>query len=189
MAERVFVGLGSNVGDRLGHLEQARARLAQVPQVRVNTSASIYETEPVGPVKQGWFLNTVVELATSLSPRALLQLCQQIEADMGRVKRERWGPREIDLDLLLYGARVRDEPGLQLPHAELARRRFVLEPLAELAPQLQHPTLHKTIRELLAALKDSPEDDKGVMRYQEGDSDRRPLARQTGGDRRGRSVI
>jgi 2-amino-4-hydroxy-6-hydroxymethyldihydropteridine diphosphokinase len=189
MAERIFVGLGSNVGDRLGNLEHARVRLAQAAQVRLVASASIYETEPVGPVKQGWFLNTVVELATRLSPRALLQLCQQIEADLGRVKRERWGPREIDLDLLLYGERVIDEPDLKLPHPELARRRFVLEPLAELAPQLQHPTLHKTMQELRAVLKDGTEDDKGVMRYQEGDSDRRPLARQAGGDRRGRSVI
>ena len=178
MSERIFVGLGSNLGDRRNYLEEAITRLAQPPDVQVVARASLYETEPVGLGRQPWFLNTVVELRTTRPPRALFQLCQRIEAELGRVKRERWGPREIDLDLLFYGERVVDEPDLQIPHPELARRRFVLEPLAELAPELQHPTLHRTIEELLAMVKDG----KGVMRYQEGDSDRRPLARQAGGD-------
>jgi 2-amino-4-hydroxy-6-hydroxymethyldihydropteridine diphosphokinase len=184
MPERVFVGLGSNVGDRVGYLERAIMLLAQAPRVQLIARASLYETEPVGLEAQPWFLNTLVELRTTLSPRALFQLCQRIEAELGRVRRERWGPREIDLDLLLYGQRVVNEPDLQIPHPELARRAFVLEPLAELASGLRHPTLHQTIAELLATMKDG----KGVMRYQKGDSDRRPLDRQAGDDPRGRPV-
>jgi 2-amino-4-hydroxy-6-hydroxymethyldihydropteridine diphosphokinase len=142
--------------------------LAQIPQIEICRQARLYETEPVGVEDQPWFLNTVVEIETSLSPRELLTVCKQIERALGRGERERYGPREIDLDILLYDDRVVNDVDLQIPHAQLHRRRFVLMPLAELAPQSLHPVLRKTIAELLQELTDSKE----VRPYDHGDPHR-----------------
>lgn len=185
MTERIFLGLGSNLGDRRAYLERALSCLARTPGVQEVARASLYQTEPLGFTRQPRFLNTVVELSSRLGPRALLQRCQEIETRMGRVRGRRWGPRRIDLDLLFYGTRIIAEADLQLPHPRLIQRRFVLVPLVELAPQFRHPLAQKTIQELLDILAD----DKGVMSYREGDFDLRPLSNQAGGDPRRQSVI
>jgi len=137
--------------------------LAATPRIELLRRASLYETEPVGVEDQPWFINTVVEIATVLAPLELLKVCKEIEQKLGRRERGRWGPREIDVDLLLYNGLVLEdhEHGLILPHPELHRRRFVLVPLVELAPKLVHPSLKKTLRQLLAELPD----EKRVKRW------------------------
>lgn len=132
---RAFLGLGSNLGDRSENLRRAVALLDARDGVRVVRTSSIYETEPVGP-PQPDFLNAVAEIDTTLSPRALLEACLGVEAEMGRVRRERWGPRVIDVDLLLFDDQRIDEPDLVVPHPRMHERAFVLVPLAELAPDL-----------------------------------------------------
>jgi 2-amino-4-hydroxy-6-hydroxymethyldihydropteridine diphosphokinase len=133
-----YVGLGSNLGDRDANLRAALERLAALGEARVST---IRETDPVGVTEQPKFLNAVAELETALPARELLDHLLEIERDLGRdrTKEERWGPRTIDLDLLLYGDDVIDEPGLTVPHPRLAERHFVLEPLYELDPALTLP--------------------------------------------------
>lgn len=145
------IALGSNLGDREATIRRAVATLDEHDGVDVLRLSSIRETEPVGSRDQGPYLNAVVEVRTSLSARALLEMCLTIEAAHGRDRRriERWGPRTIDLDLLLYGDAVIDEPGLHVPHPRLQERLFVLEPLAELIPTQTHPLLDRTIQSLL----------------------------------------
>lgn len=129
---RAFLALGSNLGDRLGHLRRAVAALPDVVAV-----SPLYETDPVGgPDGQGPYLNAVVELETELSPRALLELGQGLERAAGRVRGERWGPRTLDVDVLLVGDLVVDEPDLQVPHPLMWNRDFVLVPLRDVAPDL-----------------------------------------------------
>lgn len=136
---RALIGLGSNLGDRLGHLQQAVRRLAETQGVEVGSASRVYETAPVGP-PQPDYLNAVVEVRTAFSARALLDACLRIEQEMGRVRAERWGPRVIDLDLLDYGRMRIDQPGLVLPHPRMHERAFVLVPLLELErdPFLPH---------------------------------------------------
>ena len=134
----VFIGLGSNLGDRLANLGLAVDLLAREPGILLRRVSLAYETEPIGP-PQPRYLNAVAQVGTLLSPRALLRRQQDIEEALGRVRRERWGSREIDLDLLLFGDRALAEPGLVVPHPRLLERLFVLEPLAELAPGLEIP--------------------------------------------------
>ncbi len=143
-----YIALGSNLGDRLGNLSIAVERLAREPAFFLRRISRAYQTEPVGP-PQPRYLNAVVHLGTLLSPRATLQRLLDIEDQMGRVHREKWGAREIDLDLLLYGDRV-SSGNVELPHPRLHQRAFVLAPLAELAPDLVHPGLQLTAAELLA---------------------------------------
>jgi len=134
-----FVGIGSNLGDREAHLSRAIELLSAEDAIEVSGVSQIRETEPVGPVEQGPFLNAAVQVETELAPRELLDRLLDIEQRMGRVRRERFGPRTIDLDLLLYGNEVVDEPGLTVPHPRLSERRFALEPLADLDPSLTIP--------------------------------------------------
>jgi len=130
--ERVFVALGSNVGDRTAHLAHARERLAALPGTQLVAASRVEETAPLGPVAQGPYLNQMVELETALTPRALLAACRAIELERGRERRERWGPRTLDLDIVRFGTRVVDEPDLTIPHPELPRRDFWLREIAEL---------------------------------------------------------
>lgn len=129
---RAFLGLGSNLGDRRGHLRAALAGLPDLVAV-----SEVYETEPVGgPDDQGPYLNLVAELDTSLDAWRLLEVCQQLEADAGRVREVRWGPRTLDVDVLWVDGEVVDDPALQVPHPRMWERRFVLAPLMDIAPDL-----------------------------------------------------
>ncbi|TMK83883.1 MAG: 2-amino-4-hydroxy-6-hydroxymethyldihydropteridine diphosphokinase [Actinobacteria bacterium] len=128
---RVYLGLGSNLGDRLGHLTEAVARLARTPGLAVTRTSRVYETAPVGP-PQPDYLNAVVEVITALDPKSVLELARRIEDEMGRERGERWGPRVIDIDVLLHGSARIDEPGLTVPHPRMHERAFVLVPLLEL---------------------------------------------------------
>ena len=126
-----YLGLGSNLGDRLGNLERAVDALAAQPGVRVVRSSRVYETDPVGP-PQPAYLNAVLEIRTELEPRPLLEACRRVEDALGRVRAERWGARTIDVDILTFDDRTVDEPGLQVPHPRMHERGFVLIPLGEL---------------------------------------------------------
>jgi 2-amino-4-hydroxy-6-hydroxymethyldihydropteridine diphosphokinase len=148
---RAIVSQGSNHGDREATLARSKELLDAHPAVRVVAASTLRETEPWGLVDQPRFLNGVVAVDTTLAPRPLLDVLLGIEETLGRVRGERWGPRTVDLDLLLYGALVVDEPGLVVPHPRLHERRFVLEPLAELAPEEVVPG-RGAVRELLDAV-------------------------------------
>lgn len=132
MSTTVYLGLGANLGDRLGNLQLAVDALGATPGVRVMRSSRVYETEPVGGPEQPEYLNAVLEVRTDLSPHELLRVCLAVEDDMGRVRTERWGPRPIDIDVLTYGTETIDEPDLVVPHPRMHERGFVLVPLAEL---------------------------------------------------------
>ena len=155
---RAYVGLGANLGDREDTIRRAVALVDGLPRVTVVGVSSLRETEPWGPVEQPRYLNGAVALETDLPPRELLDALLEIERRLGRARddEERWGPRTIDLDLLLYGDLVLDEPGLDVPHPRLHERRFALEPLAELAPDAFVPG-RGTAAELLRALDTPPQ--------------------------------
>lgn len=150
--QSAYAALGSNLGDRDVHLEFALLALADLDGVESTLCSPVYESDPIGPGEQLPYLNAVLSLETSLSPAALLDAMLAIEERAGRVRgpdHPRWGPRTLDLDLLLYGDFRIDEPALKLPHPELAERAFVLAPLADLAPDLVHPVLGQSISTLL----------------------------------------
>lgn len=146
----VYLGLGSNVGDCRHNLETALAKLA-APDLRILRVSSIYETEPIGFAAQHWFLNLVAEVETDLFPMQLLSRIAKVEKALGRVRTVRNGPRTLDIDILLYGQAVVHSVKLEIPHPRMAERRFVLAPLAELAPDLRHPVTHEAIRTMLEA--------------------------------------
>jgi 2-amino-4-hydroxy-6-hydroxymethyldihydropteridine diphosphokinase len=132
IAERAYVALGSNLGDRAAHLAHARQRLNELPGTRVVAVSGVEETAPIGPVAQGPYLNQMALIETTLGPDELLQLCRQIESERGRTRRERWGPRTLDLDIVRYGARTVQEANLTIPHPELPNRDFWRREIAEL---------------------------------------------------------
>jgi 2-amino-4-hydroxy-6-hydroxymethyldihydropteridine diphosphokinase len=146
--KRVYLSLGSNIGDREGNLRNAVERLAAL-DIRVLRASRIYETEPVDYKDQAWFLNQVVEAETALFPMQLLTRTGRVERELGRTRTVRNGPRTIDIDILFYGAARVETARLEIPHPRIAQRRFVLAPLAELAPLLRHPVTHRTVRQML----------------------------------------
>jgi len=156
MPHRVHIGIGSNLGDRRANTVEAIEKVGQLPGTRVVRASSLYESEPLGDAKT-WFVNSVIEIESQLTAEALLKKLQAIEEAMGRkrVKGKRWGSRIIDLDILLFDQDVIDKRTLKIPHPELHKRRFVLLPLAELAPQVIHPQLGQSISTLLATVKDA----------------------------------
>ena len=158
---RVYLGLGSNLGNREDNLRQALQQLSNHPGIQFCRLASLYETAPWGNLEQEWFLNTVAEIQTSLSPLELLQVLQEIEQVLGRTRTVKWGPRTLDLDILLYGDEKIDLPDLQIPHPRLTERAFVLVPLAELRPEMILPA--GPIQELLVKL--GPEQE--LRKYEE----------------------
>ena len=151
MSTTVYLSLGSNIGDRAANL---RAAIAAVPAAgaRVTKASSFYETEPVDYTRQAWFLNCAVKLNTQKMPRQLLSGVLAIERKMGRRRLQKKGPRNIDIDILLFGNSIVEAKGLTIPHPAMHERRFVLEPLAEIAPEARHPVFKKTVRELRDAL-------------------------------------
>ena len=147
-SQRVYLSLGSNLGDREENLRGAIGGLSG-EGVEVTRVSGVYETEPVDYLEQGWFLNLVVEGETSLAPAELLAAIGRIEQGMGRVHEVPKGPRTIDIDILYFGEQVVRTEALEIPHPRIAERRFVLEPLAELAPELRDPVSGRTVREML----------------------------------------
>ena len=151
--ERVFLGLGSNIGDRAGNIRRACRLIDEIEGIRLVRTSSMIETEPVGYEDQPDFINAAAEIETTLSPRELLTAVKDIERRMGRAETFRFGPRIIDIDILLVGGRIVDEPGLSIPHPRMHERAFVLGPLAEIAPEAVHPVLKRRVIELLDGLK------------------------------------
>lgn len=153
MEECAYIGLGTNLGDRELQLLAAVGELGRLPGTRVTALSHFYETEPVGGVPQENFYNAAARIVTTLPPLTLLDELKRIEGQVfHRVPSGRWGPRSIDLDILLYGDLVLSGERLTIPHPRLAERRFVLQPLADIAPSLVHPSLGRSIAELLASL-------------------------------------
>jgi 2-amino-4-hydroxy-6-hydroxymethyldihydropteridine diphosphokinase len=152
MMKQVFLGLGSNLNNRKSHLEDALEKLDGHSGIHILKQSSILQTEPIGEIEQPMFLNMVVEIETNLSPFKLLDLCLAIELENGRVRGQKWGPRSLDIDILFYGSQIIDCSGLQIPHPEVTNRRFVLEPLAEIAPTFEHPILSQSVHAMLQLL-------------------------------------
>lgn len=152
----VYLGLGSNMGDRAANLKSAAALISKLIG-KIAKQSHVYETAPWGNTEQEAFLNQVIMINTTLDPRDLLDATNKVEREMGRVKKEKWGPRIIDIDILFYGKRIVRDKGLEIPHPELHKRAFVLVPLMEIAPELEHPVLNKPIDELYMACDDQSE--------------------------------
>ena len=154
MPQDAYIALGSNLGDRQANIDGAIEAIASLPDTTIVRCSTIIQTDPVGPEGQGPYLNGVVHIQTSLPPRELLDELLNIEARFGRDRsnEQRWGPRTLDLDVLVYAAQVIDEPGLCVPHPRLHERLFVLAPLSEIAPDLSIPGIKQTPREMLGAL-------------------------------------
>ncbi|MCK4325922.1 2-amino-4-hydroxy-6-hydroxymethyldihydropteridine diphosphokinase [bacterium] len=154
MQAGIYIGLGSNLGDRRGNIKEAIDSLRAVDSIEVKKISSVYETEPEGLKDQPHFLNCALEVETKLSPGELLAGLKAIEGQMGRSRGKRWGPRIIDLDILLYGDLVMKEADLEIPHPLLPERLFVLSPLCEIAPEIIHPALGRSIRDLRKQLEE-----------------------------------
>ncbi len=155
-----YLGLGSNLGDREANINRALAELNRSGVCTVTRVSSIYETEPVGIPEQPDFLNAVAEIETGTAPRELLTTIREIERNIGREKTFKWGPRIIDIDVLLYGEQRLAEENLEIPHPEMHNRAFVLTPLAEIAPEIIHPVLNLTAQQMSVRVGS-----KGVRKY------------------------
>ena len=161
---RAFISIGSNIGDRLDHLKGAIRALHSHEGISVLSVSSIYETAPVGYTEQADFLNLAIGLETELGAHELLAVCQEIEQELGRVRDIRWGPRTVDLDILLYNNEVIEAEGLEVPHPRMHERAFVLVPLLEIAPAIGHPATGKLYSEEVAV------HDEGVVLWQKVDA-------------------
>jgi len=150
---KAYISIGSNLGNRLVNLKKSVLLLSKYGKIKVIRVSPLYETEPVGEVKQGLFLNGVVEIKTTLDPIKLLSVCKEIESEMKRKKTVKWGPRVIDLDIILYGTGVVKLKGLTIPHKEISKREFVLRPLVDLNSKGRHPVFKKSYLRLLKDIK------------------------------------
>jgi 2-amino-4-hydroxy-6-hydroxymethyldihydropteridine diphosphokinase len=150
--ERVHIAFGGNVGDVEGNLRRALESVGGLPRTRLRKVSSLYRTAPVGVTDQPDFLNGVAEIETALSPSELLAELLAIEGSLGRTRATRWGPRTVDLDIVLWGGQVVNSPDLEVPHPRMHERAFVLVPLNEIAPQARHPRLNRSVRELSESL-------------------------------------
>ena len=156
MTHRALIGIGSNIGVAAENCEKAIALINNSESINVSAQSSLYESEPIGNENQAWFVNATIEIHTTLTPEGLLQLLLNIEHQLGRIRKEKWGPRIIDLDILDYEGIIMDSKILTLPHPEMAKRRFVLEPLSEIAGETVHPLKKKKIFDLLKELPKIP---------------------------------
>jgi 2-amino-4-hydroxy-6-hydroxymethyldihydropteridine diphosphokinase len=155
LIHQVYVGVGSNIGDRKQNFLEALSRLAKLPDTKVIRESSLYESEPLGESKD-WYVNAVIQIETKFRPDMLLEKFKNIERTMGRKKvKKRWGSRVIDLDILLYDGLIVKKKNLRIPHPEMPNRKFVLLPLSEIGPQIVHPELGMTVSELLINVNDS----------------------------------
>ncbi len=154
MPHQVYIGIGSNLGNKRENYVESLERIAKLPKTRIIKESSVYESQPHGDSKE-WYINGVIEIETEIKPELLLNKFKNIERAMGRKKvRKKWGARIIDLDILLYDSLVLNKKNLKIPHPEMHQRKFVLIPLSELAPQVIHPVLSASISELLVNVKD-----------------------------------
>jgi 2-amino-4-hydroxy-6-hydroxymethyldihydropteridine diphosphokinase len=153
LSHRVFLCLGSNLGGKFDNLKRASEELSR-RELQIQKASPIYQTEPVDCLNQDWFLNQILQANTRLSPEILLECCLEVETDLGRERLFPKGPRSIDIDVLLYGDLIINTPKIQIPHPRMHLRRFVLEPLATIAPEMVHPTTQKTISTLLSECQD-----------------------------------
>ena len=160
MGSIAYIGIGSNIGDKVGQCEKAISEILEVDHHRLLAKSSFFRTRPVGYTLQDWFVNGVIKIETDLEPLDLLRSLKAIESQLGRKETFRWGPRVIDLDLLIFDQRVIQTEELQVPHPSMHERQFVLIPLAEIDRGLLHPVFRKTIQELLEACGE----DQGVER-------------------------
>jgi 2-amino-4-hydroxy-6-hydroxymethyldihydropteridine diphosphokinase len=168
-----FIGLGANLGDPAAQLRRALAELAEMEEVEVLEVSTFYRNPPLGPKGQPWYVNAVARVRTRLTAEELMRGLSRLEAVLGRVRGERWGPRVIDLDLLLYAGEIIKAPDLVLPHPEMHRRAFVLAPLAEIAPEAWHPLLNKSAARLLEEL--DPADREALQPMPPEESERWPV--------------
>ena len=150
-----YIGIGSNLGTPEENCTKAIKKISSTKDIKIISKSSFYQTAPIGNIEQNWFINSAIKIDTQLTPRELLSALLSIESEMGRIRKEKWGPRLIDLDLLFYDNLILNQKGITLPHPEIQKRKFVLIPLHEIAEDLIHPTLKKTIKTLL---KESPDD-------------------------------
>ena len=156
----VYIGIGSNIGDRVGYVQQAYRLLNDIDKIDIKKSSSLYETEPYGYKEQNWFINAVIQVETNLEPLKLLMECQRIEKQLGRIKHPdapQWGPRTLDLDILFYDNMIISSDRLMIPHPGVDQRACVLVPLLEIAPDFVHPTLNTSISEIYETLCDPEE--------------------------------
>ena len=160
MRHIAYIGIGSNVGDKARQCEQGISEIQKLDRHRLLARSSLYKTQPIGYIEQDWFINLVIKIETEMDAPALLSSLKEIESRLGRVETLRWGPRTIDLDILFFNDHQIQTDELTVPHPLIQDRQFVLVPLAEIDPNLTHPVLKKTVKELLERLKE----DRGVER-------------------------
>jgi len=153
MPHTAFIAIGSNLGSPAENCRRAAERLNDHPSITVTVRSSLYESEPFGKTDQDWFVNSAIQIETSLGPEELLKTCLSMETDMGRTRGEKWGPRIIDLDILFYDDLILKQEGLEIPHPGIPERSFVLVPMHEIAPDHIHPRLKKSIQALLEEIE------------------------------------